>query len=99
MLLTWFNASESKKLGASLAQYFLERVPKQLQKSDKSFSKKVDEVLAHMDREIVQFRQQHRLNFYKKAQLANEFKWALLDGGVAADYAEQITKWLTHRLG
>jgi hypothetical protein len=49
--------------------------------------------------QIVEFKQRHKLNTYKKAQLANEFKWTLLDAGMAPDYADDITKWVTQKIG
>jgi hypothetical protein len=99
MVLNWFDAAEAKKFGASLAQFFLERIPKVSQKADKEFAKKVDYVLGKMAVQIAEFKQQHKLNTYKKAQLGNVFKWALLDAGIAADYADDITKWLMQKIG
>jgi hypothetical protein len=99
MIFSWFDAGEAKKFGESLARFFLERVPKASQKADKEFAKKVDFVLEKMAVQIVQFKQQHKLNTYKKAQLGNVFKWALLDAGIAADYADEMTKWLMQKIG
>ena len=95
----WFDTAEAKKFGISLASFFLERVPRAVDKTDKDFARKVDVVLEKMVLQIVQFKQGHKLNTYKKAQLANEFKWALLDAGMTPDYADDITKWLTQKLG
>jgi hypothetical protein len=99
MILSWFDAAEAKKFGASLAQFFLERVPRASQKADKEFARKVDHVLEKMVVQIVQFKQQHKLNTYKKAQLGSAFKWALLDAGIAADYTDEMTKWLMQKIG
>lgn len=99
MIFGWFDAAEAKKFGTTLATFFLERVPKAADRSDKDFAKKVDAVLAKMVFQIVEFKQRHRLNTYKKAQLANEFKWTLLDAGMAPDYADDITKWVTQKIG
>lgn len=99
MIFGWFDTAEPKKFGTSLATFFLERVPKAADKSDKEFARKADAVLEKMVLQIVQFKQQHKLNTYKKAQLANEFKWTLLDAGMAPDYADDITKWLTQKMG
>lgn len=99
MIFSWFDASEAKKFGSELAKFFLERVPRAVDKSDKQFAQKVDAALAKMLVQIVQFKREHALNTYKKAQLANEFKWTLLDAGTPADYADDITKWLTQKVG
>lgn len=99
MIFSWFDASEAKKFGSELAKFFLERVPRAVDKTDKQFAQKVDAALAKMLGQIVQFKREHALNMYKKAQLANEFKWTLLDAGIPADYADDITKWLTQKVG
>ncbi|MDP3701018.1 MAG: hypothetical protein Q8R72_08950 [Hylemonella sp.] len=99
MIFAWFDASEAKKFGGDLAKFFLERVPRAIDKSDKQFAQKVDAALAKMLVQIVQFTREHSLNTYKKAQLANEFKWTLLDAGIPPDYADDITKWLTQKVG
>ncbi|OOG48386.1 hypothetical protein B0B52_00100 [Polaromonas sp. A23] len=99
MILSWFDAAEAKKFGDSLAKFFLERVPKASQKGDKEFAKKVDHVLEKMVVQIVQFKQQQKLNTYKKAQLGNVFKWALLDAGIDTDYADEMTTWLMQKIG
>lgn len=99
MIFNWFDATDAKKFGVSQARFFLERVPKASQKADKEFSKKVDHVLEKMLVQIVQFKQQHKLNTYKKAQLGNVFKWALLDAGIAPDYADEMTTWLIQKIG
>lgn len=99
MIFAWFDAAAAKKFGGDLARFFLERVPKAVDKSDKQFAQKVDAALAKMLLQIAQFKREHVLNMYKKAQLANEFKWTLLDAGIPEDYADDITKWLTQRIG
>lgn len=99
MALAWFDAGEAKKFGSSLARFFLERIPRASEKGDKEFAKKVDVVLEKMVVQIVQFKTQHKLNMYKKAQLGNVFKWALLDAGIPADYADEMTSWVIQKIG
>lgn len=98
-LLSWFDAAESKKFGTTLAQFVIEKIPKASHKSDKEFARKVDYSLEKMTVQIVQFKQQHQLNTYKKAQLGNAFKWTLLDAGFSADYVDELTKWLLQKIG
>jgi hypothetical protein len=98
MALAWFDAGEAKKFGASLARFFLEKIPKVAEKKDKEFAKKVDYTLEKMAVQIVQFKAQHKLNTYKKAQLGNVFKWTLLDAGIPADYADEMTRWVIQRV-
>lgn len=99
MFLGWFDATESKKFGVALAKFFLDRVPKAAGKGDKDFARRVDEVLAKMASQIAEFKQHHKLNTYKKAQLANEFRWALRDAGLSPQYVDEITRWVTQKIG
>ena len=81
MLLNWFDASEAKKFGNELAHFFIERFPLDSTKSkEKSLAKK-KEVLNKMFARIEQFKQQHKLNIYKKAQFGNTFKCELNEAG------------------
>jgi len=94
MIVSWFDASEAKEFGKSLAQFFLERIPPISQAGEKAFALKADKVLFKMDGQIARFKQTNKLNVYKKAQLGNAFKWTLRDAGVSADYANKLTSWL-----
>ena len=94
MIVSWFDASEAKKFGKSLAQFFLERIPPISQANEKALAAKADKVLFKMDGQIARFKQANKLNIYKKAQLGNAFKWTLRDAGVSADYANKLTSWL-----
>lgn len=90
MLLSWFNAAEAKKFGASLARFHIERIP-----LDKSISPaKQQELLKQLFQQMVQFQLEHKLNIYKKAQLGNVFKWTLKEAGYDHEYVDQITKQL-----
>jgi len=97
MTFGWFDASEEKTFGASLAQFFMERMPPDFDKSSKAFAKKQEELLNKMTQQVLQFRQAHKLNIYKKAQLGNSFKWALRDAGYESEYVDQMTSWLMLR--
>jgi len=99
MILSWFDAAEAKKFGNSLARFFIERVSPVSQAGDKAFALKTDKVLHQMTGQIVRFKLESKLNGYKKAQLGNTFKWALKDGGVAPEYAEELTRWLMLHIG
>ncbi len=90
-MFNWMDASEAKAFGKSLALFFLDGLPPSAQYGDKAFAQKADKVLHQMDGQALQFRQTHRLNVYKKAQLGNVFKWTLRDAGVNSDYADQVT--------
>lgn len=98
-MLSWFDASEAKKFGESLARFFLETVPPASRIGDKAFAEKVNKNLKIMAERVAVFKQQHKLNTYKKAQLGNAFKWTLIDASVEEAYSDELTKWLVRHLG
>ena len=98
MIFSWFDASEAKQFGASLAQFYIQRVPADAPMNDKKFSLKTKEVLEKMALQVAQFKAATPLNTYKKAQLGNAFKWALRDGGYEPAYIDRLTEWLIARV-
>ena len=95
MVLAWFDANEAKEFGASLAHFYIERIP--LGDSGgkyKSITKKQQEVVNKMFQQLARFKTDHKLNIYKKAQMGNAFKWALKDAGYAPVLVDQFTKEL-----
>lgn len=94
MILSWFDARQAKEFGASLATFFIERVPADARIEDKKFAVKTQKILGQVSAQITLFKSQHKLNTYQKAQLGNAFKWTLKDAGFADDYIDQLTKWL-----
>lgn len=94
MFFKWFDAVDAKKFGGSLAHFFVERMPSTKQFGDKAFELKANKILKQMAEQIARFKQQQKLNTYKKAQLGNAFRWTLIDSGIQPDYADKLTKWL-----
>lgn len=97
-MFSWFDAREAKAFGASLAGFFIERMPLDTNTSEKAFAQKAEKVLVKMGVQILQFGQKHKLNPYKKAQLGNVFKWTLRDAGFSSAYADKLTQWLMLQL-
>jgi hypothetical protein len=94
MALNWFDATEAKKFGTDLAHFFIERIPLEpTGKKEKSLAKK-KEVLDKMFARIAQFKEKHKLNIYKKAQLGNTFKWELSEAGYDEEFVDDLTKML-----
>src|ERR1700674_1711779 len=99
MILEWFNAREAAKIGAALADQFAPRqVMTSTTRGKQSASSGPDdvlhEVLQRVDREVRNL----RLNFYKKAKIANSFKWRLLENGVEKALADEVTQRLVLHL-
>jgi hypothetical protein len=66
--------------------------------SDKKFTARTESAMKQMARRIDEFKLRQALNVYKRAKLANAFKWALRDGGYNAEYIDRLTEWLVARL-
>ncbi len=90
MLLSWFDASEAKEFGISLAKFYIERLP--LDAPNKPV--KAQETLTKMLQQVARFKLNHQLNVYRKAQLGNAFKWTLKDAGYDSHFADALTKEL-----
>jgi hypothetical protein len=97
MVMSWFNASEEKRFGESLARFFMERTPSGENRPTKFVAKKQEELLSKLAQQVAQFRTQHKMNIYKKAQLGNSFKWTLRDAGYDSAYVDDLTSWLMLR--
>ena len=95
MIFKWFDANEAKAFGSSLAQDLLRQDTPSKARGTK---KKKQNDLSKLLTRIAVFKVQHKLNFYKKAQLGNAFKWTLIEGGYDAETANSITTSLLLKL-
>ena len=87
MVFDWFKARDVTEFGVTLADFLAERIP------SKS-PKKAPEALAKLFAQVERFKESHKLNMYKKAKLANAFKWRLIDHGYTDEFIEEMTKEL-----
>lgn len=94
----WFDAREAKEFGKAIALMFMERVPLQAKWTDESFGNKSRLAMREMEHKADAFQRSHALNTYKTAQMANTFKWVLLDAGYEARYVDELTQWLVARM-
>ena len=97
-MFSWLSTQASEQFGKELATSLLSELTGLVSKSDAKFSAKAEKVLALADTRLQAFKQQERLNFYKKAKLANAFLWSLRDSGCPTEYANRLTDWLSVRL-
>jgi Flp pilus assembly protein TadD len=88
MPLDWFKVSDVTALGVALADHFAQTVTngKQKGKSDKA----LQDLLCRTDTELRAI----RLNFFKRAKLANSFKWRLLEQGIEKNVVDDATQAL-----
>lgn len=96
MLLSWLDAHEASEVGISLADHFASQTdPKSQVRGTRAREQKVLEDFFHRaEREVREL----RLNFYRKAKLANSFKWRLLEKGVDGAIAAEVTRNLVTHL-
>jgi hypothetical protein len=97
-MFDWFSTSRSEAFAKELAGQFLQDLHASAGKADAKFSVRAEKVLGRLDARVRAFAASERMNFYKRAKLANTFLWTLKDGGCPEDYAQQATEWLTFRL-
>lgn len=93
-MLSWFDAKSAQQFGATLADFYIERVPAgdDDAKADKKSEKKKQEAVNKMVAQAEIFKINNKLNLYKKAKLGNAFKWKLLDSGYPSELADELTR-------
>jgi len=97
-MLNWFDTQESNRFARELAHDLMSQLRTSAGKKDAKFTVKAEKALIKADGRVREFKSRERLNFYKRSKLANTFLWALKDAGCPADYATELTEWLTYRL-
>ena len=99
MLLTWLNAREATSVGVSLADDFLQHgAPasggRHKENGPGVRAAQLQRLLQRVDRDARPL----QLNMFKRAKLANSFKWRLLEKGVEASVVDELTQALLLRL-
>ncbi|MBC3880836.1 hypothetical protein H8K35_02060 [Undibacterium sp. LX40W] len=90
-MFNWFNASQAKEFANKLADFLIEKMPKvDANKKDKMLKKR-GEVIAAALWQVDEYKKQHKLNVYQKAQLGNTLKWRLIEAQFEKEFADEIT--------
>ena len=97
-MLKWFSSTASVEFGKELATFVLSEFATASPKNESKFAARAERALMRADQRLQDFKTRERLNFYKKAKLANAFLWTLRDKGCPADDASQLTDWLSGRI-
>ena len=98
MAMNWLNATEAQQFGKALAKFYMSKLPLDAGKADKKFANKQEFVAKKMLEQVGEFKQEHKLNLYKKAQLGNAFKWMLKEAGYADEEVNRLTGALMRQL-
>lgn len=97
-LFGWFRAGEAKAFGQELAAFLVKEFQGDLGALHPKGRKRADKALAKAAEKVQAFRSTHRVNVYRKSQLANAFLWSLKEAGWPEQDASRMTDWLTLRL-
>ncbi len=97
-MFSWFDAKKASEFGRELALIFEQEMPIEIGKKKEKTIQKRKRALDKMLLKINAFKQENKLNVYKKAKLANTFKWHLLNAGYDAESVEDVTNIILHQL-
>jgi tetratricopeptide (TPR) repeat protein len=98
MLLGWLDAREATNVGVTLADQFTSRALSSSSSKVPLAKRKQTDALREFLQKAERTVQTLPLNFYKKAKLANAFKWRLLEKGVEKALANEVTHTLVMHL-
>jgi tetratricopeptide (TPR) repeat protein len=95
MIHNWFNVRGATEIGVALADQFAPETAAAPAVPGKNATPTgsgdvLRELLQQADHDIRKL----RLNFYKRAKLANSFKWRLLENGVEKELVNEVTQRL-----
>ena len=103
MWLDWFSSRIAVKVGSSLAEHFLAATAatkgrrsssRSAERGSADRANAIQSFLARVDSDARPL----RLGMFRKAKLANSFKWRLLDGGTDPALVDEMTRMLLLRL-
>lgn len=101
MLLKWLDAREATAAGVALADDFALQSASKLPRVRASETRQQPELQKFLHKFLQGVDQAARplkLNVFKRAKLANSFKWRLLEKGVEQQVADELTQALIMRL-
>src|SRR3990172_1665159 len=91
-ILQWFDTREGDELAREIVTELVKRVPPTtLPAKDKKAAIRLRNTHDAIFARAGKFARTHKLNVYKKARLANQFKWALKDAGYPPEFVESWT--------
>lgn len=98
-LLKFLDTSELEEFATGLAGDLGRRFPPTSEaRTDPGAKHQIKVILEGLAARAVRYHQEHKLGIYKKAKLANVFKWKLSELGYSADFVDRATKELATRL-
>jgi len=88
----WFSIREVDELAAAIAAELVKRVPPSaLEARTKKAAERIRNTHDAVFARAGKYARTHKLNFYKRARLGNQFQWALKEAGYPPAFVESWT--------
>ena len=98
-ILKFFDTRDLDEFAVVLANDLARRFPPDSEKrTDQGAVHQLKVILEGLAVRAVRYNQQHKLGIYKKAKLANVFRWKLKEHGYSPKFIERATKEIATRL-
>lgn len=92
-ILKIFDTTEIEQFAATLADDLTRRFPPASEaRTDPGVQHQIKVILEGLAARAVRYHQQQKLGLYKKAKLANVFKWRLAEAGYSKSFVDHATK-------
>jgi hypothetical protein len=97
--LRFFDTRELDEFAVGLATDLARRYPPTSeQRTDAGAAHQIKVILEGLAARAVRYHSQHKLGVYKKAKLANVFRWKLKELGYSQGFVEHATKEIVTQL-
>jgi hypothetical protein len=90
MVLDWLNTRTAVDFAQSIAQEIRQSMPPSDELPGKKEAGKRAKKIERIATQAKAFSRDHRLNFYKKAKLANTLKWSLKEAGYSDVFIREM---------
>lgn len=98
-ILKAFETGELEEFATGLAADLGRRFPPASEaRKDAGAEHQVRVILEGLTARALRYHEQHKLGVYKKAKLANVFRWKLTDLGYSSAFVERATKQIVTQL-
>jgi len=88
----WLSIREVDELAAAIAAELVKRVPPSaLEARTKKAAERIRNTHDAVFARAGKYARTHKLNFYKRARLGNQFQWALKEAGYPPEFVESWT--------
>jgi hypothetical protein len=98
-VLRFLDTQELESFATELATDLTRRFPPSSEaRTDVGAKHQLKIILDGLGARALRFHDQHKLGLYKKAKLANVFRWKLAEAGYSKDFVESATKSIVTRI-